>query len=811
MKRFRLSLLLTVLLGMVCVTSFAHNYEVDGTYYTYNSGSVEIPDADLVDSEGFKYINEFTYVKDISDYSGTNPDWYSFVNCSQHADGNVIKANVFCVEQFYGRSEGQSYARLLMYGDKDANDKIGEFDFCWGWYSLYFFKANDDFNFVDAYDNMEVGESKQFNSDGIVYTLTLLDKIISNSNNEKKIVFSFDRPIYFGGDYNGYVGIERFSNRVQIKYLKDINQNEGQTQQDDLVTSEVLINSYSQEVNNQGNDIFYLPGNKTAFDGRMVCGIEQTELKWSGYRYYSTFKYSLIPLDKAGMVSFIYSNDKKDVGEVIDGKKIIAKSKYFNLPYAPSASSAASQTDVFYFFTPEGSVAIVEDYHQTSPPGQTSTYSWNPEEHRPEGSYSYCYAVILDEENTIETGNYEHVDLGLPSGIKWANMNVGAISVEDAGQKFAWGETTTKEEYLEENYLWGTSIYDITKYNINDGLTFLLPEDDAATVNMGAEWRTPTVEEWYELKNNCTRQWTRSNGVYGYRFTGNNGNSIFLPVWIETSWMGGAGAYWTSTLGDVDYAAYDIDFDGGGFYIDCSYSPYDSHSSVVRSFARNIRAVYDPRESIIEPSSLRITMATSSGAPRTMIGYSSKYGLDFTGIDDVRAYIVMGYKKGMTDVLAVRVDVVPPYTGIVIKTDNPGVVVDVPTTTEMWNYANMLKPVVESQTIYPTETIDGEQYTNFMVGTLTNGEMGFVAPKNSTVRQNKSYLPVLSSFYESSAGARQAGGFGIEFVDGESTDISSLLYDSQLPDGSYYDLQGRKVKPVGKGLYIHNGKKVYVK
>ena len=204
-------------------------------------------------------------------------------------------------------------------------------------------------------------------------------------------------------------------------------------------------------------------------------------------------------------------------------------------------------------------------------------------------NYDITYvAGTITIKGTTPSVDYAYVDLGLPSGIKWANMNVGANAIEDAGLKFAWGETSTKEEFTEENYKFGSSASSLTKYNKTDGLTVLQAEDDAATANMGAGWRIPTLEEWKELRDNCTRQWTTVNGIYGYRFTGSNGNSIFLPVWIATSWMGGAGAYWTSTLGSDICTAFDIDFDGGGFYIDDNIA-----CDLPRSVARNVRAVYD--------------------------------------------------------------------------------------------------------------------------------------------------------------------------------------------------------------------------
>ena len=210
-------------------------------------------------------------------------------------------------------------------------------------------------------------------------------------------------------------------------------------------------------------------------------------------------------------------------------------------------------------------------------------------------------------------------------------------------------------------------------------------------------------------------------------------------------------------------------------------------------------------------TSVSIAMKTGSGKDREMIGYSSKYGLDFTDVTDVKAYIVLGYKNGLDAILLGRVKIVPPYTGIVIRTENPGVVVDVPTTTEDYFYANLLQPMVESTTIPATETIGGKDYKNFTVGTLNGGEMGFIRLTENWTSSNKCYLPVLASYYDNNANVRANGGFDVEIVDSETTDINSLLYNPSTAQDKFYDLQGRQVKPTNKGIYIHNGKKVFIK
>ena len=145
---------------------------------------------------------------------------------------------------------------------------------------------------------------------------------------------------------------------------------------------------------------------------------------------------------------------------------------------------------------------------------------------------------------------HQYVDLGL--SVLWATCNVGATTPEEYGDYFAWGETEPKEVYDWSTYKWcdGTE-NSITKYNTTDGLKTLLPEDDAAHVNWGGEWRMPSEAELTELREYCTWQWTTQNGTAGYIVTGPNGNSIFLPdagYRITTTHTIGTAYYWTRDL-----------------------------------------------------------------------------------------------------------------------------------------------------------------------------------------------------------------------------------------------------------------------
>lgn len=165
---------------------------------------------------------------------------------------------------------------------------------------------------------------------------------------------------------------------------------------------------------------------------------------------------------------------------------------------------------------------------------------------------------------------HEYVDLGLPSGTLWATCNVGASSPEECGDYIAWGETTgykdgkTTFDWRTYKYCEGSNTT-MTKYCIQssygyngftDGLTELLPEDDAATAIWGIGWQMPSLDQCEELYNSnyTTTEWMTENGAYGIKITSNsNGNSIFLPAagsYHDASPynVGNWGYYWSRSL-----------------------------------------------------------------------------------------------------------------------------------------------------------------------------------------------------------------------------------------------------------------------
>ena len=209
-----------------------------------------------------------------------------------------------------------------------------------------------------------------------------------------------------------------------------------------------------------------------------------------------------------------------------------------------------------------------------------------------EQNLQYAFAQRLVHDTIVPTPEPEYVDLGL--SVKWATFNVGATSPEEYGDYFAWGETEPKETYSWATYKWGTSS-NLTKYNATDGKTILDPEDDAAQVYWGAKWRMPSKEEVDELTQQCSWIWTTHNNVNGYKVTGPNGNSIFLPAAGykgagPTYPAGEDGLYWTNTTEKEHYSYLIV--------LHNDAPPTQAGRQGTRCFGFAIRPVYDDRPTL---------------------------------------------------------------------------------------------------------------------------------------------------------------------------------------------------------------------
>ena len=169
----------------------------------------------------------------------------------------------------------------------------------------------------------------------------------------------------------------------------------------------------------------------------------------------------------------------------------------------------------------------------------------------------------------IDCNWHKYVDLSLPSGLLWATCNVGAKEPWESGLYFSWGNVDGHAKGSWYNF-------SRTKYKSTPGasLTENIPVDakyDAARANLGGSWRMPTKEEFKELYDNCTSEWTIQNGVNGIVFTSwINGNSAFFPVAgyydEEILYLDNTnGHYWFSSL-QSQTDAYNLAFGSWSIY-----------------------------------------------------------------------------------------------------------------------------------------------------------------------------------------------------------------------------------------------------
>ena len=203
----------------------------------------------------------------------------------------------------------------------------------------------------------------------------------------------------------------------------------------------------------------------------------------------------------------------------------------------------------------------------------------------------------------------QSIDLGLPSGIKWASENI-----TDAFGKpkyFAWGETSDKYRYEWSNYRFG-SYNSLSKYctNSSNGLNgdidnkiFLDYTDDAASKQFGQTWRIPTMSDWKELWLCCEWKWTKIDEQNGFMITGPSGKSVFLPADGQKEGdkryqVGQKGFYWSSNLyRESPELAWCLVFDSSGLSYTNSFWfgwEWDFTNTGRRCLGRSIRPVLGP-------------------------------------------------------------------------------------------------------------------------------------------------------------------------------------------------------------------------
>lgn len=187
---------------------------------------------------------------------------------------------------------------------------------------------------------------------------------------------------------------------------------------------------------------------------------------------------------------------------------------------------------------------------------------------------------------------HDYVDLGVVVNNKkilFATMNVGANSITDYGNYYAWGETETKGNYTWNNYAFGTSSA-ITKYNSTDSKTVLDLIDDVVNAEWGGGWRMPTGDELQALLNQTTNAWVtdyNGSGINGRVFTGTNGNTMFIPA---AGYWDGSFLYEAGSLANVWSSSLDSS------YVECArrlgfYSSAARMGGDSRSFGFSVRGI----------------------------------------------------------------------------------------------------------------------------------------------------------------------------------------------------------------------------
>ena len=187
---------------------------------------------------------------------------------------------------------------------------------------------------------------------------------------------------------------------------------------------------------------------------------------------------------------------------------------------------------------------------------------------------------------TCPNDHHPHmIDLGLPSGTKWACCNVGADKPEAYGGYYAWGETEEKDIYD-----WNTYQYSDAKGHCQSlGSDIAGTSYDVAHVKWGGSWRMPSRDQQNELLDNCSFSSTKMKDVRGGQYTGSNGGKIFLPAaggytYLGFSGVRSSGLYWLST----QYPTI------SNWACELSIYSEDRWNGIYRSYGRTVRPVWVP-------------------------------------------------------------------------------------------------------------------------------------------------------------------------------------------------------------------------
>lgn len=264
---------------------------------------------------------------------------------------------------------------------------------------------------------------------------------------------------------------------------------------------------------------------------------------------------------------------------------------------------------------------------------------FNPEDNQRPQSYLTC-----------PDNHHPHlIDLGLPSGTKWACCNVGATTPEGYGGYYAWGETEEKSVYSEVTYQYctgedtdGDGWYNLKTQWQNLGDDISGTSYDVAHVKWGGYWVMPSKDQLEELISNCTYKWTTENGVNGGKLTSNiNGASIFLPEsgirsFSNLFYLDWDGHYWSSTY---DPSGKSIAY---YLYFDSESAPTKTRSNV-RFYGQSVRpVVIETPLTHLQLSHNRVDMLSGGVATVIITSGNGKYFVGSSNLNVAKATVKNG-------------------------------------------------------------------------------------------------------------------------------------------------------------------------
>ncbi len=323
-------------------------------------------------------------------------------------------------------------------------------------------------------------------------------------------------------------------------------------------------NGYKVTSNINGNSIF-LPASGIDCDGK-IYGIHEYIAIWANSK---PIKYGLYSSEENSYAYCLITNE--------DSIRITGINRYYGIAVRPVLADNLTCTISFNSNGADGNMSSITaqcgELVQLPPMSYKCKgfVGWNTQADGTGVMYNdgdkitvssdielYAQWVRLSCESFFDANGHEYVDLGL--SVKWATCNLGASSPEELGDKYAWGEVQTKQEFTWDNYMLckDGDYRQLTKYvpqkyssKVDLKNTQLDFEDDAARVHWGGTWAIPTASEIKELMNpdNCTWIRTRKNEVPGFEVISNiNGNSIFIPFTTNIDQEYYFGVYWSSTI-----------------------------------------------------------------------------------------------------------------------------------------------------------------------------------------------------------------------------------------------------------------------